>query len=51
MYYYYNKTKAATSESFKWSEYVTSASDIEKFDLVVNHCPTLKMMEYDKFDH
>ncbi len=31
-------------------EYLTTVDGIERFDLVVNNCPTMKMMEFDGFD-
>jgi len=31
-------------------EYLTTVKQIEKFDLVVNNCPKMKMMEFDGFD-
>ena len=39
-----------TNQTFDRVEYLTTVDDIEKFDLVVNNCPTMKMMEFDGFD-
>ena len=38
------------NQTFDRVEYLTTINGIEKFDLVVNNCPTMKMMEFDGFD-
>jgi hypothetical protein len=38
------------NQTFDRVEYLTTIDGIEKFDLVVNNCPTMKMMEFDGFD-
>ncbi|HBF21700.1 MAG: hypothetical protein CMI36_14920 [Owenweeksia sp.] len=38
------------NQTFDRVEYLTTVDGIEKFDLVVNNCPTMKMMEFDGFD-
>ena len=38
------------NENLKISKYLTNWNKIEKFNLVVNHCPKMKMSEFGKFD-
>lgn len=38
------------NQTFDRVEYLTTIDGIEKFDLVVNNCPTRKMIEFDGFD-
>ena len=38
------------NQAFDRVEYLTTVAGIEKFDLIVNNCPTMKMMEFDGFD-
>lgn len=38
------------NQTFVRTEYVTVIDGIEKFDLIVNNCTTMKMMEFDGFD-
>lgn len=38
------------NQTFDRVEYLTTVNGIEKFDLVVNNCPTMKMIEFDGFD-
>lgn len=38
------------NQTFDRVDYVTTVEGIEKFDLIVNNCPTMKMMEFDGFD-
>ena len=38
------------NQTFDRVEYLTTIDGIEKFDLVVNNCTTMKMMEFDGFD-
>lgn len=38
------------NQTFDKIEYLTTIDEIEKFDLVVNNCPTMKMKEFDGFD-
>ncbi len=38
------------NQTFDRIEYLTTVDGIEKFDLLVNNCPTMKMMEFDGFD-
>ena len=38
------------NETFSWTEDLTTPDHIREFDLVVNHCPTMKMREFTGFD-
>lgn len=38
------------NQTFDRVEFLTTVDGIEKFDLVVNNCPTMKMIEFDGFD-
>ena len=39
-----------TSPSQNYTQYVTTIDGITHFDLVVNHCPQYKVLEFDGFD-
>jgi len=39
-----------TNKTYHRIEYVTTIDGIEKFDLVVNHCPDRKSIEFEGFD-
>ena len=38
------------NQTFERVEYLTTVDRIEKFDLIVNNCPTMKMREFKGFD-
>ncbi|MFK7905275.1 MAG: hypothetical protein AB8B69_09130 [Chitinophagales bacterium] len=37
------------NQNYSLEEYVIPIEDVEKFDLVVNHCPVMKVLEYAPF--